>query len=284
MLTSNDQHVWSATGLDGSWVVPGYHIDHNTCGGSASDYPKDTVAGDARRHLSFWGSDLADTGGCCSTSTGEYSTGWEQSFTLSYGVSPSDLIAKLSDATQQLADQADIHQEDLSGQAANYTEKLEKKNRLVASLAASHTDAFAEQKAAHAKALDDAEKAAHAKALDDAEKASGPGAVVGLAVALVLASAGLVYWVLRSRELDRAVATLQRREDASAPTLAIKDNPMYVNNGVVGSSAVGGPGVYTNVSLLATTGHAGVLNAPEPLPRTGGTTTSNAAVYEEYVA
>jgi hypothetical protein len=86
MLTSHDQHVWSATGLDGSWVVPGYYQtdDHN--GGSAIDYPKDTVAGDARRHFSFWGSDSARTGGCCSTSTGEYRTGWDKSFTLSYGV------------------------------------------------------------------------------------------------------------------------------------------------------------------------------------------------------
>jgi hypothetical protein len=100
MLTSHNQHVWSQTGLDGGWVAPTYASDAANNGGSADDYPKNNVGGDARAHLSFWGgrtrggsipgrdSTYSSTGGCCATSTGVYSTRevWDKPFTLSYGV------------------------------------------------------------------------------------------------------------------------------------------------------------------------------------------------------
>lgn len=39
MLTSANLHQWSRTGLDGSWVVPGYVSSSDYNGGSANDYP-----------------------------------------------------------------------------------------------------------------------------------------------------------------------------------------------------------------------------------------------------
>jgi hypothetical protein len=95
MLTSHRKQEWSKDGL--SWQKPAY-----TCtgfmftannGGSAVDWPKENVEGDARGHLSIWGNDRIDVmGGCCSSSYTEYNTfpnnngdHWRQPFSMAYG-------------------------------------------------------------------------------------------------------------------------------------------------------------------------------------------------------
>jgi hypothetical protein len=92
MLTSSKKHMWSAVGVDGSWVTPIYHHLANHRGGSSVDFPAKNVEGDMRRLLSFWGLDATGRGGCCSTSMTVYRTeaagnGWGIPFTISYGLS-----------------------------------------------------------------------------------------------------------------------------------------------------------------------------------------------------
>lgn len=94
MLQAFNKHQWSYDGV--TWVTPAFNkwSDHN--GGSAANWPRDIGrAGDERAHLSFWGThiDLARTGGCCSSSTAEYTTsptsqehGWGQTFSMSYAI------------------------------------------------------------------------------------------------------------------------------------------------------------------------------------------------------
>jgi serine/threonine protein kinase len=98
MLTAPNKHQWSEAGKD--WKTPNYHSNSNM-GGSAVDWPKNGVGGDARRHLSMWGTDESDTkGGCCSSSFVDYVTlptttnntyGWGQPFTMAFGVNPIEL-------------------------------------------------------------------------------------------------------------------------------------------------------------------------------------------------
>ena len=66
MLLSNTKHEWSKDGL--SWTKPtSYNYNF---GGSAGSWPRGKGhAGDERTYLSFWGTNFALTGGCCSTST-----------------------------------------------------------------------------------------------------------------------------------------------------------------------------------------------------------------------
>ena len=69
MLTSQNNHMWSANGGvpskdggGGQWLRPTYNQDpnlKNLLGGSNATYPKDI---DGRQFLSFWG---GDDGGCC---------------------------------------------------------------------------------------------------------------------------------------------------------------------------------------------------------------------------
>eukprot|EP00505_MAST-04D_sp_SCG-Rhode-Island_P000887 Stramenopile-MAST_4_protein_887 len=69
MLTSQNNHMWSANGGvptkdggGGAWLKPTYNSDPNLkelLGGSNATYPKEI---DGRQYLSFWG---GDHGGCC---------------------------------------------------------------------------------------------------------------------------------------------------------------------------------------------------------------------------
>lgn len=89
MLKSNDKHQWSRNGVD--WYTSGkikFHSGDGN-GGSAAYWPQDSVQGDSRQRLSFWGNDGVLTGGCCSTSTAVGTTGsakWGQSFTVFYAI------------------------------------------------------------------------------------------------------------------------------------------------------------------------------------------------------
>lgn len=85
MLQSNTLHQWSRNGLD--WFIPSYFGGVN--GGSAVNWPRDTVENDARKHLSMWGDCDAchwGKGGCCSTSTSVYDISWGMPFTFAYGL------------------------------------------------------------------------------------------------------------------------------------------------------------------------------------------------------
>ena len=76
MLQADDKHQWSSDGL--TWVTPGYSPSTNSNGGSVAKWPRDKGrAGDERAHLSFWGNDGSLTGGCCSSSTATFFTGWD---------------------------------------------------------------------------------------------------------------------------------------------------------------------------------------------------------------
>jgi len=78
MLTSVDKHQYSP---DGSvWYTPVYYSQkayatHSiSYGGSAIDWPKNTLAGDQRKYLTMWGKNDAGnyTGACCSNSISEH--------------------------------------------------------------------------------------------------------------------------------------------------------------------------------------------------------------------
>jgi hypothetical protein len=87
MLTSLNRHQWSPNGVD--WRIPTYYTNTDYNGGSAADWPKTTIDGDARGYVSFWGNDNnGNQGGCCSRSYTDYTTGsqWGQTYTLAYGV------------------------------------------------------------------------------------------------------------------------------------------------------------------------------------------------------
>jgi hypothetical protein len=87
MLSNHNQHQWSQNGID--WVTPPYLTEHTTYqGGSADNWPKNKIDGDARKRLSLWGHDVDSAkGGCCSTSYSKYETGyWGQSFTFAFGM------------------------------------------------------------------------------------------------------------------------------------------------------------------------------------------------------
>ena len=79
MLQSRSKHTW----WDGSkWVVPAYSADESGhLGGSAQNWPKNNVAGDAREYLPFWGSDgwARGQGGCCGAGS---SSGWNMRFEI----------------------------------------------------------------------------------------------------------------------------------------------------------------------------------------------------------
>jgi hypothetical protein len=59
MLQSHKKHQWSRDGVE--WTTPLFYFDDNDedndNGGSAVNWPKNTVTDDARRHLSIWGDD-----------------------------------------------------------------------------------------------------------------------------------------------------------------------------------------------------------------------------------
>jgi hypothetical protein len=111
MLESNDKHLyWNAgpkvleKGSDGSlfwngqlgqpgWVTPVYGTNH--LGGSAVDWAKQHIDGDARNYISYWGSPLGGhPSGCCSddptqeTTPGSSGYGWGQSFTMEWHADP----------------------------------------------------------------------------------------------------------------------------------------------------------------------------------------------------
>ena len=78
MLQARNKHQWSSDGL--TWVTPDFSTPTPRNGGSVADWPRDKGrAGDERKYLSFWGDDGNLVGGCCSTSTATYTTGWAQS-------------------------------------------------------------------------------------------------------------------------------------------------------------------------------------------------------------
>ena len=75
VLMSNKNHIWSATGKDGSFRQPAYHSNANLLGGSATHWPSD-----GRRYLSFWGGNGANAG-CCHRSTSD-SAAWRRAFSV----------------------------------------------------------------------------------------------------------------------------------------------------------------------------------------------------------
>jgi hypothetical protein len=85
MLAANNKHQWSPNGL--VWRIPAYDTSpsYPRSGGSVANWPKMNIAGDGRKHLSSWGHCYGD-GGCCSTSYVDEDEGWNQPFTLGYGV------------------------------------------------------------------------------------------------------------------------------------------------------------------------------------------------------
>jgi hypothetical protein len=137
MLKSYNKHEWSATGVDGSWVTPDYgsYIATSFFGGSSVDWPKQNVEGDKRRSLSFWW-EASQSGGCCSASTGMYSMGWGNAFTLSYGAVPlSQIIGqldKMSGRNEQLTAELKV----LENQIAQVTRDMVVSKNLNQQLAA----------------------------------------------------------------------------------------------------------------------------------------------------
>ena len=85
MLQARNKHQWSPNGVD--WFAADFLVRSDYNGGSAEWWPRDKgVEGDARKFLSFWGSE-GFGGGCCSTSPAVHYTGsWKISFTLSYAL------------------------------------------------------------------------------------------------------------------------------------------------------------------------------------------------------
>eukprot|EP00927_Polykrikos_kofoidii_P008575 TRINITY_DN13570_c0_g1_i1.p1 TRINITY_DN13570_c0_g1~~TRINITY_DN13570_c0_g1_i1.p1 ORF type:complete len:391 (-),score=67.01 TRINITY_DN13570_c0_g1_i1:86-1258(-) len=69
MLQSHQKHLWSPDGIN--FVRPEYldadGTDGSVLGGSAKGWPRDSVPGEVRTYLNFWGGQ-GHTGGCCSTS------------------------------------------------------------------------------------------------------------------------------------------------------------------------------------------------------------------------
>eukprot|EP00729_Bicosta_minor_P019316 gene19316-biopygen16281 len=113
MLQSHDKHEWSADGVVWVDIING-SSGHN--GGSADWWPRDDGrAGDARKHLSVWGTDAGSrTGGCCSSSTAVDMTYpslpgngafpcWGQPFTLNYFV---DLTTTMTTTPPRLPPQS----------------------------------------------------------------------------------------------------------------------------------------------------------------------------------
>jgi hypothetical protein len=72
MLTSNNKHTW-APNLVTSFIAPSYFSNQHL-GGSAVGWPNNTVIGDTRPYLSFWGS-TTHSGGCCSATSGDRTWG-----------------------------------------------------------------------------------------------------------------------------------------------------------------------------------------------------------------
>jgi hypothetical protein len=102
MLTSKTKHQWSEDGI--VWITPGYYDSSDVHwgatgvnGGSAQDWPHDTLEGDQRAFLTSWGTDYwgnGKTGACCSNSTsestvdlnGEAFSFWGHAFTFAYQI------------------------------------------------------------------------------------------------------------------------------------------------------------------------------------------------------
>jgi hypothetical protein len=84
MLQSNKKHQWSADGVN--WVTPDYFALHY--GASADFWPRDKgVAGDERKHISFWGDSTHNLiGGCCETATTASSVEWGRTFAMSFAI------------------------------------------------------------------------------------------------------------------------------------------------------------------------------------------------------
>lgn len=75
MLTTHNFHLWSNDGVH--WHIPAYNTNTAVGGGSARDWPKNNIAGDARAYLSFWrppawANSNTVVGGCCASSTTVY--------------------------------------------------------------------------------------------------------------------------------------------------------------------------------------------------------------------
>ena len=97
MLQSHTKHQWSADGV--VWVDINF-IDSDNNGGSSNGWPRKDKGRpkEKRTYLSFWGSDLGLSGGCCSSSTavkqthpslpGNSKSLWGQSFTMYYATPP----------------------------------------------------------------------------------------------------------------------------------------------------------------------------------------------------
>lgn len=87
MLTSHNKHQWSADGVE--WMTPAYYIHTNHFGGSAENWPLNSVPGDPRRTLPFWGArDHKENprGGYA------HGLGWNAPFTMAYFVRKSCMI------------------------------------------------------------------------------------------------------------------------------------------------------------------------------------------------
>jgi hypothetical protein len=85
MLTSDKDHQWSKDAV--TWETPAYLGAAVQNGGSAVDWPKKHVEGDARFRLSMWGVENPnDKGGCCSTSYTDPTNSWAHPFSIAYGI------------------------------------------------------------------------------------------------------------------------------------------------------------------------------------------------------
>lgn len=67
LVQSDDKHEWYDLHTN-QWVTPNYHADNVNLGGSIFEWPDERD--DPRSHLSFWGTNDADSGtyrvgGCC---------------------------------------------------------------------------------------------------------------------------------------------------------------------------------------------------------------------------
>jgi len=77
---NNRFHMWSKTGLPGTFIQPVYYYHEQLVGGSDDQWPRYTIVNDSRQFLPFWGGNGA-YGACCHMWPGDQSK-WNREATL----------------------------------------------------------------------------------------------------------------------------------------------------------------------------------------------------------